>query len=136
MRRSLYALTKYPKIFRSYYWGSFIAEKNEDIIRAGVIENRNKFVEDYDIVAATSDSIVGQLFQPFYEFDHQEMYRTKEGGIIIIISLYGPISTSALILGFVEYKHLYSDNTNTFVLVFKHRTELRKTMLDYKRWNP
>ncbi len=40
--------TKYEKIFSGTHWGNFKIEKNQ-MITNEIIENRNKFVEEYNI---------------------------------------------------------------------------------------
>jgi len=47
MSSQFYELTAYPKIFRKTYWGGFPVRQNKP--EPDVIENRNRFINDYDI---------------------------------------------------------------------------------------
>ena len=46
---SYYQLTKYPNIFKGCYWGNPIFDSIRDSDMAGIFQNRNRFVEDFQI---------------------------------------------------------------------------------------
>ena len=83
-----YLRTKYPKIYKKTYWGGF----NENInITEEIIENRNKFVENYDIAKCVMK--IPRKIQKHFDalglrLDHQECYLTHDKTYVLIASPY------------------------------------------------
>lgn len=83
-------LTKYPELF-DCYWGTFVlsrlADEQEKINE--IIENRNRFVEEYEIYGISSRTIkIGGGHKD--AFDHVEKYlsRKRRGEALIVSSPY------------------------------------------------
>ena len=53
---SYYQLTRYPNIFRGSYWGSFTTDPIRDNDMVGIFQNRNRFVEEFQITKRLSIS--------------------------------------------------------------------------------
>lgn len=108
--------TKYPKIFKHWYWGHFDCEPE-----ANIIENRNRFIEDnniykhynanskihraFDIIVDNKTGYVRPTYKSYVLYqslepnnkvvmkDHPEFYLAKQDDekyIIHIVSLYPP----------------------------------------------
>lgn len=77
--------TKYPKIYKSSYWGNFKAEADRP--EKEVIQNRNAFIEVHQIVAYKRLTL-SQYDKYKTEADHQETYEDKQGRIIQVFSEY------------------------------------------------
>lgn len=126
-----FELTKFPKIYRKTYWGSFttddrtIDEINE-IIR--IIRNRNKFIETHGIVKSfhvhTLPRRVGGVLREkgMYEYlplDHVEFYKTKDNKFIMVNSPYIKEDSNKYQLlidhGFEKADNLYFENATTFI---------------------
>lgn len=83
-----YQSTKYPKLFEDTYWGRFNMLK--DPADSKVIENRNKFIEEYKIIKNLRRSR-RILFCKLYDtvrIDHLELYKTEDNKILIVQSPY------------------------------------------------
>ncbi len=116
-----YTRTKYPKIYNQTYWGHFgyDKEKGYDII----YENRNKFIEDYQIKNIYNDKRVrinnkirNELLK--VKNDHNESYITKNKNILLVNSPYGVSDEEREILinnGWTEIYKLYSHTASTFI---------------------
>jgi len=134
--------TKYPKIF-SCYWGNF-PYRNDDKswITDEIIENRNKFVEEFEITRRKDIPIRLNTFLGEYGlyggrrkyYDHVETYYTKTKQHIIIISPYldNKFEDYDEIIRFFEkgefklYNKLYSMGAYTFIRVVNYDSATRK----------
>jgi len=96
IKRITYAMqTRYTKLFEKVYWGAFkYDEKNEGM--KTIFENRNKFVEKYQIKSVVSK--YPKYFRELldinkYKFtDHSEVYETNDkSSYLFIISPYTPL---------------------------------------------
>ena len=133
--------TKYPKIF-SCYWGAFGYNNGALGITDEIIENRNKFVEEFEItrrkeIPIRLNTFLGDygLFgtNPRYYYDHVETYYTKTKQHIIIISPYFTSGSEYDEIvkyfekgGFKLYKPLYSTSASTFIRVVNYDSATRK----------
>ena len=127
----LYTLTKYPNIFKGSYWGVHRNDRNDD----EVIENRNKFVEEFGIkrrvdkVPEYIERIVGyyELYcdeKPSRLYYNYEVYYTANKQYIIVMSPYFIPDWSEMKqfyegMGYSVYPHLYSKSTATFIKIIK-----------------
>jgi len=133
--------TKYPKIFYCY-WGAFDYNNRALGITDEIIENRNKFVEEFEItrrkeISNRLNTFLGDygLFgtNPRYYYDHVETYYTKTKQHIIIISPYFTSGSEYDEIvkyfekgGFKLYKPLYSTSASTFIRVVNYDSAKRK----------
>ncbi len=83
-----YESTKYPELFKDTYWGMF--NMLRDPAEKEVIENRNKFVEEYKITKKlrTSRRILFSKLHDTVRLDHLELYKTEDNKILIVQSPY------------------------------------------------
>ena len=102
--------TKYPSLFREVYWNGFSSDSEEGLQK--VIENRNHFVEEfniYNLIKTYPNSIYKHIDRVNFSYiDHPEVYFSKDGYFIIIISLYGDLNENIIKDGWVQYNNLYS----------------------------
>ena len=126
---------KYSEIYKKVYWSGF--RPNDSTYSKEIINNRNKFIEEFDIVkvdttntlyrisdALQNDSIIKDLV------DHLEFYRTKSGGVVILNSPYGAAINECP--GMEPYAKMYSPDANTFIKcldTLKHAKEWSKALL-------
>lgn len=117
MKKTMKDLTDHPKLF-SVYWGNFLTD-DKTVNDPRIIENRNNFVKEFDIVKLdTSKSIYNVLYPTVgdeYEHDHGEVYRTKDGGVVLLYHNYNRKPK----LKMEEYKKMYSIHAKTYVATFK-----------------
>ena len=129
-----YKLTKYPKIFKKTNWGGAKVgtyaghgPNHKDII----YENRNAFVEEYNIKSFVSELPTGKQnmidhFKDKHErnerfLDHFERYRTTSNKIICIASPYiseddPELKHFLLENNFKLFKPMYSSSASTFII--------------------
>lgn len=118
-----YTMTKYPRIYNKTYWGHFgyDKEKGDNI----TFENRNQFIEDYQIKNIYNDKRVrinnkirNELLK--VRNDHNESYITKNKNILLVNSPYYVSDEEREILinnGWTEIYKLYSHTANTFIKI-------------------
>lgn len=132
-----YSQTNYPKIYIETYWGSFDSNSkgiNFDRLEPEIIDNRNKFIVEYNIkcilkYSQFSSSIKNCLLnhKKSYYFDHIELYRTNDSKYIMLNS---PTFSSDDLLSFLdEYEFvkiysLYSSGHPSFIRIFNNRKDL------------
>ena len=126
---------KYAEIYKKVYWSGF--EPNDDTYTEEIINNRNKFIEEFDIVKVDttetlfriSDLLLNsKITQDFV--DHLEFYRTKSGGVVILNSPYGSAINECP--GMEPYVKMYHADATTFIKCFdtlKHTKEWAKALL-------
>ena len=139
-KRSVRYFTKYPKIF-TCYWGSAILDKDD--IKDEIIENRNKFVEEFKIsrlktCPAGLDKYLGEYgffthrsINKYY--DHRECYYTKDNSYVLVMSPYicgDDMSEFFKMRGYKPYNKLYRDDAETFIRVVKYNKLWRKYYVD------
>jgi hypothetical protein len=137
--------TKYPKLFNCY-WGSANYSNNILGITDEIIENRNKFVEEFDIqrlkeIPIKLDKYLGNYGFYYCQqpknsyYDHVETYYTKNKDHIIIISPYcngEEVTNFFKKRGYIEYNKLYSTGATTFIRVIKYDDLSRKYYVSEK----
>ena len=130
-------LTKYPQIFNCY-WGNFETDHIYDVSTRRIVENRNNFITEFNIINAakfpTTKQIQANILSGFKDdvydinttyFDHIECYYTLDDKYVLISSPYINIDYPEydeyvkfyIQRGFKEYNKLYSSTTNTFIMV-------------------
>lgn len=118
--------TKYPALFNNY-WGSFTIKEN-DTITPEIIENRNRFVEEFGIIQSVRyQAALDPFFCSSQDCDHKEAYKTQTGQIILICSNYGgglPLAR----FGMAPYLPLYTTTATTYIKVFANAVEMRAVM--------
>jgi hypothetical protein len=90
-----YRYTKYPEIYKKTCWSVFTKEENASVITEEIYANRNKFIEDFNIVDCKY-----KYKYPKYVFDefhnpeinyliyNNEYYVTSDKKHILIINSY------------------------------------------------
>lgn len=118
-----YNKTNYPNIYKHTYWGNFDYEKNKYSITKNIIDNRNKFIEEYNVKIKKNPPqyISKEADRNLYRFfDHVEFYQ-NEKFYIIIISPYNHLNEIDLNklkeLEFQSIYQLYSINAFSFVKI-------------------
>ena len=76
-----------PEIYKKVYWSRFKPE--DDTYSEEIINNRNKFIEEFDIVKVDTTEALSRISTDITFFDHLEFYRTKSGGVVMLNSPYG-----------------------------------------------
>lgn len=133
--------TKYPKIF-SCYWGNFNYSNLALGITDEIIDNRNKFVEEFEITRSKSISDKLNRFLGDYglygtnnhNYDHVETYYTKTKQHIIVVSPYLSTDRSDYeeIVKYFEkgefklYNKLYNTGACTFIRIINYDRAKRK----------
>jgi hypothetical protein len=97
-----YEKTAYPKIFKYSYWGAFKA--TDDRPNPDIIENRNAFVKDLQIVSRWKS---GGRNKHRTEMDHQEFYEDKLGRMVQVYSEY-PRTHYGIFPMFIPMKPIYA----------------------------
>jgi hypothetical protein len=110
--------TRYQKIFKYTYWGGFLYS-NE---KAGIIENRDRFIVDYDIKDHKRSGLkkiyrwLDAQQKNGCELDHVEIYAANDGRVVVITSPYDHVSPSDFEnMGWKMIYPLYYMNAYTFV---------------------
>lgn len=126
---SVSSLTKYPKIFDNTYWGAWRQKKNNKTITDDIINNRNKFIKDYNIKSCprkTPRYVDKYTNRNVYRYlDHTEEYITNDGYYILISSPYAN-EDEHIKNGWVEIDKLYSTSATTFMKKIKRGYQYHK----------
>ena len=110
--------TKYPKLFNCYWGGLEVGFDDEFIY-----ENRNKFVEEFNITSCIGSSVPDKYKHIFYynlqdcKYDHPELFRTRDKKIILINSPYINNDEWFLERGYSIYNTLYRTGVTTYIKV-------------------
>ena len=112
---SLYTRTQHPKMYQNTYWG----HPKYDDSYANMIDNRNKFPNDFDIKCYMSKckrpQYILEEIEPRY-IDHPEVYINKDGDYVIISSPYSPQDSEYhLANGWTEIYPMYNTSARTFM---------------------
>lgn len=124
-----FEMTKYPRIFKYTYWGSFDAKDDE--LKSGIFENRNEFVKKYDVKKLANCPILGNKPEKHTLFDHCELYKTNDGFVLITSPYVGDDSEKFVTdklcnLGFEVLPPLYHPSAKTFLKKFAKKTDVNK----------
>jgi len=119
-------LTKYPRIYNDVYWGNFVYEPSSvhNMINGNIIENRNKFVEDYNIKSRPKNGIPYKIKEKYITtiqekegkiFDHIEYYYTHDKKYILVSSPYNDKDEIYSNLGWEKINKLYCTCASTYI---------------------
>jgi hypothetical protein len=110
--------TEHPEIFKYTYWGGFLYS-NE---KAGIIENRDRFIVDYDIKDHKRSGLkkiyrwLDAQQKNGCELDHTEVYITNDKRLIVITSPFKHVNPSDFEdRGWTPIYPLYNRNAYTFM---------------------
>lgn len=120
-----YTLTKYPTLFEHTYWGRTVDTVLPD--EAFIIDNRNTFVTDYDIL----QNLPLEFLFKHTLLDHCEFYKTKSGAFVYLASPYilsdpNYIEKFFETLGFKQYRPMYKSNAVTYLRKFDNLKDYKK----------
>jgi len=132
MEIPLYEHTKYEKIYKKVNWGTLngnTAEPDNEIIN-----NRNKFIEDFKIKNVIN---MPRSLWSFINtnnnrrFDHVETYKTENKEIIVIVSPYynGHEIDYPEEVGFTRYNKLYANDARTFIAVISENWRSKLSLI-------
>lgn len=126
-----YEYTDHKKIYNHSYWGHFgksiDMNDNHRKPEPEIIQNRNKFIKEYDIVKYVDKRTKYVLNE--YEFnngridhifDHLEFYKTNDNKYILVSSPYGMNKEKELTyynMGWLKIYPLYSFDAVTFIKI-------------------
>ena len=136
--RYYYQLTNYPHVFKQCYWGNFQMNENELLSTHNMVEiiqNRNHFVEDFQIqrlgkLPQLKQCKMNKMHNIYdrnnnHYYDHCEVYYTHRKTHVIIMSSYITESVGAELYqkvinwyeerGFHLYDPLYTLSATTFI---------------------
>lgn len=129
--------TKYPKIYSHTYWGNF--SKTADEVDDELIDNRNTFIEKYNITSYASkipNYVSNEMDinnkSEFPHIDHTECYKNKAGNYVLVVSPYYGKSTQADILksakenGWKITDRMYLKGAFTFTKIIQSKGNQRK----------
>lgn len=85
--------------------------------------NRNSFMASNAIVARVKRLMVSEGNADSLVFDHCQLYKNKQGRLVLINSLYAPNVEDLHQMGFEETAPLYMEEAQTFVKEFGTRAE-------------
>lgn len=125
-----YQLTEYPKIYKNVYWGNFKDTINKINDEKNIIENRNNFIREFNIVR--TKNLIKKYNNFGWEesdndrmFDHSESYIDKDKNYILVVSPYYVVNKAEIhkpeVLefltqrGFIMYDRLYANSATTFI---------------------
>lgn len=83
---NLSSKTNYNRIFKNTYWGGF---EYTDPHYDNIIENRNKFVIDYNlrkICNTRRTQTFYYVFKKYVKLDHVEFYTTDDPDMILVLN--------------------------------------------------
>ena len=125
---SLSKITKYSKIYSDTYWGAFkLNDHLESTGIAQIIQNRNQFIEEYNIKKCVSHNKSINKYRKILDeektkTDHLEFYKTIDDNIIVINSPYmieGSESENELLkTGWEKIEKLYFNEASTYIRRF------------------
>ena len=126
MNKSFRELTDYQNVFHCY-WGDFTEDKNRNYPRIEIIENRNKFAKEYDLVSSKRRVKIPNWIYDYLKnieyTDHIECYKDIHGNYIVIFSVYNKVTDS---YGFKEIYPLYDLNQTTYCIKLPPKKHLFK----------
>ena len=121
--RTVAEATDFPDLFKDTYWGRFSVARNPDITPA-IIANRNRFAEDWQIVARSRAMIPRPTVLGEVDYDHPELYKDKGGFFVLLVSHYGDVPPPP-VLGLRKVPPLYSTGATSYAGRFASLRELR-----------
>ena len=135
-KKHFYEHTKYPKIYKKTYWGQF-----EKFVDLNIINNRNEFIEDFNIDRKCKFTKKFFKNNPKFEhymtnepnvFDHTEAYRDNNNNYVIVVSPYGECDDFLFDLGFTRLYNLYSHSSYSYVICLDKNTKYDQFQYRFK----
>ena len=118
--------TKYPELYADTYWGNF--NNDTDRCAAAVIEARNQFAYEFDLVRQLNQYPLGDDHGLPHVFDHAEVYATRQGRVLVVFSPYEKDVSLLEEAGLTRYgPSIYSTRTSTYFGLFDN-------MQEYQEW--
>lgn len=117
--------TKFPKIYKNTYWGTFKFEKDNmycDKSFQEICSNRNRFVEEYNIIKQDSRvayKVQKKITDELYPWcRHIEFYKTNDKKRFVVFSKYivnDDEHNAYLNKGYVHIYPIYAMNQSTYI---------------------
>ena len=115
-----YNLTNYPNLFKHCYWGNHVPIDNHP--SPEIVAARNRFVEEYKIVAWHNHTVRVRMPQNGMQFNHQEFWEDDQGRIVHIFSH----NYKEMPSNFVKISSLYTGGTVTGLRIVETLKSKRK----------
>ena len=117
-----YTFTKYHSIFMNCYWG-----RHQYNVEPTIVENRNKFVEKYNISSHKDTDNISQMMKKkcfiFHDADFNKIAPPKD------IHKQGFVWNAGMDKDHIEYWTIGGTKNKSFIAIFSQRKEDRKHQL-------
>jgi hypothetical protein len=117
--------TNRPALYGRVYWGQFPAG-HDNAISPEIIANRNRLASDYRLKSLAGCQYNYPPRESPDDFDHGELYRTKDGGLVLICSNYGGPPPAPM--GMKEIYPVYSTGATTYLRTFQNLSEIHRAV--------
>lgn len=131
--RTVAQLTAHPRLFAGVYWGNFGLD--DAVGTPEIIENRNRLVDDFQLITNITLRWDYPATPDGTEFDHPEVYRVAGGKVLLLVSNYGGTPPPPS-LGMVAIYPVYRANATSFARVFDRPRDLKATIMGGKGTSP
>lgn len=128
-------MTNYPNIY-DVYWGNKIYNGTTDCRMIEIFENRNKFIENYNISNKRNLYKFKELIHEIRSilsdtyFDHSEYYKTNDGKYVLLVNPYYEgfsIKDKMEEFGFIQIENLYDYGySSTWIKIFNTTRDLKE----------
>jgi hypothetical protein len=108
-------MTANPDLWRGCYWSFHPADGCSDVITAAIIGNRNELATRFELLVR-SVAYVPMCYGGKCEVDHPELYKCRDGGLLLVCSNYGGEPPTGL--GMVETAPIYSTQCRSYARRF------------------
>lgn len=137
--KSYAQMTEFPKVYTTY-WGNF---RSCGPLKESTVLNRNEFAKVHQLVPKDVCRRDKRKIREIYgmskdrlKYDHIEMFTTKDGFYVVIISPYSCERNcdeykDLVSVGWQEIDKLYSDDATTFMVKFS-KQKLTQTFKKYQ----
>ncbi len=116
--------TARPDLYAGTYWGNFRIEREAEITQE-IIRNRNRFAEEWKIMARSHADIPRPTVLGGEDYDHPELYRDADRLFVLVVSNYGHDIPPPAVLGMKLIAPLYSTDATTYAGRYATLKELR-----------
>ena len=117
--------TNRPDLYGRVYWGQF-ASGIDTAITPEIIANRNRLAADYRLKSLAGCQYDYPPKEGHDDFDHGELYRTKDGELVLICSNYGGPPPAPM--GMREIYPVYNTGATTYLRTFPNLAELHRAV--------
>ena len=115
-------LTNYNSIFKHTYWGKFSIERNPQITVSSIIQARNDFIPNYNIVKHKKCLQKYSKMRQELNLDHTEYYEDDKGRYIYVYSMH---HSYPLAEGFTKIDSMYATDQTTAIKIFETTKSLK-----------